>query len=387
MDFKKIKIEVSNRMSENALFLLVFILFLPDYFLFPALIVAFVFVVYEFFKYKGFEWSFFWLLLGYLMIVALTFKNYKGFFGAIFMFLLLAYSFSIKRRMNAKTYMEMQFFIVWSSLFNFFFNFITWKPFWYEGLMSKFSGLIDFGNLPIYGEGYLRAYSTFDNPNFYAFVLMIVLIICFNQIQFQLTFKNYPLMFFYIGAFMINFYAIILTGTRSILIALVLGLLLIVITQEKWLQLKVLVFLGAAFVFLIISNGDLLPRFMELSEHSGIRYKIWQTATDQILREPWFGKGLFTYEFLFDRADAHNIFIESFLSMGVVGTFIFSTYIVEKVYKLSTQAYHLDYPLILAVLSATLLYGVFDIPLFGIQTSMLFVAVLCLPTRSGEHYD
>lgn len=378
------KLKLLNKMGENTLFLLVFILFLPDYLLFPALLFALTFVVYEFFKYKGFEWSFFWLLFAYLILVSLSFKNYKGFFGAIFLFLLLAYSFSIKRRMNAKTYMEMQFFIVWSSLFNFFFNFISWKPSWYSWMLSKMSVVIDFGKLPVYGEGYLRAYSTFDNPNFYAFILMIVLLICFNQLQFQLTFKNYPLVLFYSGAFIINMYALILTGTRSILIALVLGLLVIVISQEKWMQLKVLVFLGAAFVFLVISKGDLLPRFMELSEHSGIRFRIWKTSVDQIRLEPWFGKGLFTYEFLFDRADAHNIFIESVLSMGVFGSFIFLIFSGEKVYRLYSKAYYLDYPLVLAVLSATLLYGVFDIPLFGIQTSMLFVAVLCLPLRDKE---
>ncbi|CAM3592700.1 O-antigen ligase [Erysipelothrix urinaevulpis] len=378
--FNKIK----TLMSENSLFLLVFILFLPDYALYPAMGIAWIFVMYEFFKYKGFNWSFFWLLLLYLMIVSLVSKNYKGFAGALYLIILYAYGGSIKRRVTPKTYMELQFYIVFSSLFNFFFNFIHWRPSWYDWFMGQFSWIIDFGGLPFYGDGYMRAYSTFDNPNFYAFILLIVLLVCFNQIQFQLTFKNYKLMFFYIGAFIINFYALLLTGTRSILVALGLGLVTILLAQRKWMQLKVLIFLGAAAVLFIMSNASLFPRFMQISQHSEIRFTIWETALTQIQKEPWFGKGLFTYEFLFDRSDAHNIFIESFLSMGIMGTFIFLVYVIEKIYYYYNNAYYLDYPLALSVIISTIMYGIFDIPLFAVQTSMLFIAVLCLPTRDKE---
>lgn len=377
--------KIKTIMSENSLFLLVFVLFLPDYALYPAMGLTWIFVMYECIKYKGFKWSFFWLLFIYLIIVSLVAKNYKGFAGTLYLLILYAYAFSIKSRITAKTYMQMQFYIVWSSLFNFFFNFIRWRPFWYESFQSLFSWIIDFGNLPFYGDGYMRAYSTFDNPNFYAFILLIVLLICFNQIQFQLTFKNYRLMLFYIGAFIINFYALLLTGTRSILLALALGLLVILLVQRKWMQLKVLIFMGAAFVLFIVSNASLFPRFMEISKHSGIRFTIWETAISQIKKEPWFGKGLFTYEFMFDRSDAHNIFIESLLSLGIMGTFIFVVYGIEKTYQFYHNAYYLDYPLALSLIVSTMMYGIFDIPLFAVQTSMLFVAVLCLPTRSTHH--
>lgn len=375
--------------KDNVLFLMIAMLFLPDYLLYPSLLICGVFVTYEYIKYKAFRWSFFWVLWIYLVIVSWVSGNWFGLGACVVLLFINGYAFSIHRRITPLTYMKLQYYIVWSSLFNFFFNFIQYKPAWFKSLMATVESMLNIDHLPSwhlppYGNGYYRAYSTFDNPNFYAFILMIVLLVCFNQIQFQLTFKNYSLGMFYIAAFIINMYALFLTETRAIVVALLVGLVVIIFIQRKWLQLKVLMLLGSIAAIFILTNPTLFPRFMQITEHTSIRLNIWETALMQIEKEPWFGKGLFTYAFLFDNTHAHNIFIESLLSFGVAGTAILLAWFTERMQTIYKTGYYLDYPLAFAVLIATITYGVMDIPLLYVQTSFLLVAIFCLPDRNIE---
>ncbi|QIK69683.1 O-antigen ligase family protein [Erysipelothrix sp. HDW6C] len=380
---------VISTLKEYQLFLLIFMLFLPNYLMYPALIVGGVFIFYELIKYRDVKWSFIWLLVVYVLIVAWLNNNVLGIVAGLFLLYLIAYVAAIKRRMTPRNYMKLQYYIVWSSLFNFFFIFIRFRPQWFEDILAAIMKFLNIGHLPAwqlpyYGQGYFRAYSTFDNPNFYAFILLIVLLVCFNQLQFQLTFKNYKLFSFYAGAFIINTYALLLTGTRSILFALAIGLVVIILVQRKWLQLKILILLGALAGIFILTNPSVFPRFMQVAEHSSIRFNIWENALHQINKEPLWGKGLLTYAFLFDNTHAHNIYIESFLSLGVVGTMLLVAFVMERFYDIYKNAYYLDYPLALSLMAAFFLYGIFDVPIYYFQTSLLFVAVFCIPNRNNS---
>lgn len=380
---KKTLGKATSFLSQHVIFMLITLLFLPDYLFYPLLVAAGIFVMYEFIRYHGYRKSFFWILFLYLAGVAIYNDNTRGLFAAVYLIVLVAYAFVINRRMNPRVYMEMQFYIAWASLFNFFFNFIQWRPSWAASVLEPFRNVIDIANPSFYGVNNLRAFSTFDNANLYAFILMIVILVCFNQLQFQWTFKNYRSLAFYFGTLLINVYALLITGTRSIIPATLIGCITIVLVQRKWLQVKFLLLIGACFVLFILMNPDVFPRFMELSD-GHIRLSIWETALNQIRKEPWLGKGLFTYDLLFDNSDAHNIFIESLLSFGIVGTSLMILYFSEKAVHFYKHAYYLDYPLALAVVIATITFGIFDIPLFAIQTSLLFVAVLCLPMRNNR---
>ncbi|QIK85643.1 O-antigen ligase family protein [Erysipelothrix sp. HDW6B] len=387
-DIMTIGKRLNQQFQENLLFLLIFVLFLPNYVMYPSLIALGVYVAYEWVKFKDISFkSFIWPLIAYLIVVAYVNNNVLGLLAAIFMLYIIAYVGAVKRRITPRNYMKMQYYIVWSSLFNFFFIFIQYRPQWFSDLATKVMAWFNVGHMPAwqlppYGDGYYRAYSTFDNPNFYAFILLIVLLVCFNQIQFQLTFKNYKLLLFYAGAFLINTYALFLTGTRSILLGLAVGLVGVILVQRKWTQLKILVFIGCIVGIFIMNNPSIFPRFMEVADHSSIRFHIWDNAMDAIIKEPWWGHGLFSYALLFDNTHAHNIFIESLLSLGIVGTGILTLFIIERAVDVYNNAYYLDYPLAISLLVAFLVYGVFDIPIYYIQTILLFAVVFCIPNRN-----
>lgn len=376
--------------DQNILFALVLILFLPNFIMYPALIVAGVFVFTEMIIKRDFKKTFVWVIALYALLVSLHYNNY---FGCVIVFMivyLIAYVGAIQRRMTPRNYMKMQYYIVWSSLLNFLFNFIPIRPQWFQDIINNVMGLFDLGHLPVwqlppYGESYLRAYSTFDNPNFYAFILLIVLLVCFNQIQFQLTFKNYRLFAYYSAAFVINFYALILTGTRAILPALGVGLVAILLMQRKWNQVKFLVGLGIVGILVILKHPELFPRFEQIAEHSTIRINIWDSAMTQIRNNPWFGSGPMSYAIWFDNTHAHNMYIESLLSMGIIGSALIGLFLIERGRYLYKYGYYLDYPLALSMLAALFVYAIFDFPFYYFQTSALFVAVFCLPDRRIKH--
>lgn len=373
--------------KEHELFILTAILFMPEYIFFPIFFLTAIYIIYEFFKQRLFNRSLIWIFIVYIMIVAYINHNMLGIWGGIYLVYLVMYASYFFTLINPKRYMELQYYIAWSSLFNFFFNFLPPRPKWARPLLDMIGSVIPLQQLPQYGHGSLRAFSTFSNPNIYGFVLLIVLLVAFNQIQFQWTFKNYSVVLFYVGVFIINMYALLITGTRAILPALAVGLMMIVIVQKKWLQVKLILLGATAFAIYILINPEIFPRFLEIREHAQIRIEIWEKSISEIKRHPWFGKGLFTYRFLFnDAPDAHNVFIDSLLSYGIIGSSLLLGYLWERLRYLTKYAYYLDYPLAFALLSATIFFGIFDIPLFSIQPSLLFLMIMCLPLRYKKEF-
>lgn len=367
--------------SKNKHFLLIFVFFLPDFIMYPTYLVLSLYLIYYFLKHRGFKMNLFWPFWIYTLAVAFIHENAMGIAASLFIFILYTLAFYLKQKMTVELYIEMQYYVTLSSLVNFYFIFNLPRPEWGNQIMKFFGQFIELGHLPAFRDGYYRAYSTFDNPNLYAFILMIVLLIAFNQMQLQLTFKRYGLMMFYVGAFAINFYALLLTQTRSILPALALGMFAILVVQRKWFQIKLLVFLGSIFAIFLLTNPSLFPRLLEVEAHLPIRLNIWNKALTQIKQEPFFGKGFFTYALLFDNSDAHNIYIDSLLCFGVVGTTLLLVYLLHTAYKMLEYAHYLDLPIAIAVIVSTIAYGIFDIPLYAIQPSILFICVLSIPRR------
>ncbi|QIK57124.1 O-antigen ligase family protein [Erysipelothrix sp. HDW6A] len=377
---------IKYNFQENVLFLLILMLFLPNYLMYPMMIVMGVFILYELIRYRDINVITISVFILYTSLVAASVKNWLGLGVSLAIIYVIAYVAAIKRRTSPRNYMKMQYYIVWSSLLNFLFNFIHYEPKWFSQVMNQVMALFNVSHLPAwklpeYGVGYFRAYSTFDNPNFYAFILMIVILVCFNQIQFQLTFKNYRLLSFYLGAFVINGYALFLTGTRSIWAGVVIGLFLILFVQRKWTQLKLSIFLGAIAGIFVLNHPALFPRFMQIADHTSIRTSMWDIALQAVKLEPWFGKGLMTYAFLFDNTHAHNLYIEILLSLGIVGALIIVGFMSQLLWTIYKHAHYLDYPLALSLLVAFLIYGIFDFPLYYPQTILLFSAIFCLPKR------
>lgn len=296
--------------------------------------------------------------------------------------------------MTPARYMKMQFAIATCSIFSFLANFFDFRiPYISSTIQSMFSNYTGTYFVPEFTGFSTRIFSTFDNPNYYAFVLMIVILVCFNQIQFQITFKNYALATYYGAILIMNLIALQFTGTRTVVIALAFGMIVIMLIQKKYRQIK-FICLGVLFLlFILFLRPDLAPRFQDISRDFETRYDIWGNAVRFIKANPFFGKGLFTYFHTANQVGidpemhSHSLFIEPLLSFGIVGTGLLCAAIATEVVKIRQNASYLDTPLALGVIAATLAYGILDIPILGIQTAILTIAVLCLPLRKRVMAD
>lgn len=377
---------INSKFQENINFFLILVMFLPDYLRYPFFIFLVFYTTCLLIKHKDISIRFIIPFLVFTIILALRSNNMFG-VGISFLFLgVVPYVAAIKRGLNSNKYQLIQYYIVWGSLLNFPFNYTNYSPMWFKKIEQTLMGFLNLEGmpnwkLPKYGEGYFRAYSTFDNPNFYAFILLIVVVISVNQIQRYLKLRNYSMSLFFAGALFINAYAMILTGTRSVLVAAVVSIVVMILVQQEWQLLKFIIMIGCLGLAYLILNPSLIPRLLDISSHMGIRTEIWGNALDKIALNPWFGDGFMTYAHRFDTTHAHNIYIESVLSLGLVGSLALVAY---SIYSLFSYLNNSDFeyiPFVISLFIGLMTFGVLDFPFYYLQTTYIFIIALIVPRR------
>lgn len=376
--------KLNDLIQDSLLFILIFVVFLPDYVRYPLYLILVIYTTVELIIQRDMSLKFMVLFLGAMFGLSLFKGNLFGSGMALLYASMIPLVASVKRRLNENTYQKIQYYIVWGSLFNFPLIYTNYAPRWYLNLESSIMSSFDLSGfpswkLPQYGVGYFRAYSTFDNPNFYAFILLIVVMVCFNQLQYNFKEKNIWMMGFYTASLVINMYAMILTGTRSVLVATAVGAVVLILVQQEWQMLKFIIMMGCLGLSYIILNPELIPRLLDISAHMGIRTEIWENALALISRRPYIGDGFMSYAFHFDTTHAHNIYIESMLSLGVVGSVVILVYMMYTGYYILKNASFKYFPFALAIVVGLMTFGVLDFPFYYLQTPYLFVISLLVP--------
>lgn len=384
--------KLMKRIQRNKEYLFVIMIFLPDYLFFLAVTISAIVLLVRLIKGKIKINSpvsrILFIFGGYLALMALINRNWLGLVATLFVFFVILYWLNLSTFMTPARYMKLQFAIATCSIISFIFIFINYRiPYISSTLQNLFSSYTGVPYTPYFFGLQDRVFSTFDNANYYAFILMIVILVCFNQIQFQLTFRNRALTIYYSFILLLNLIALYLTDTRTVIVALAAGMIVIMIVQRKWRQLRILCLIALVITVAIIIYPNFMPRFSDLTLGFGIRNEIWNNALSIFYSNPFFGKGLFTYNLeskllgLHAEMHAHSLYLEPLISFGLIGLSIFFSAFFIQFRKVRRFASYLDYPLAAALIVATLIYGVFDIPLLGLQTSLLFFAVLSLPLR------
>jgi len=192
-----------------------------------------------------------------------------------------------------------------------------------------------------------RAMSSFGQPNFLASWLLLVLPLSLYSL---FTSKKFLIKFFYLLVLLIQFIALIFTGSRGGMIALIGALILFLIywlSQRSWSRSrKILMVIFSLFIcslLLIVFNsvsGGRLQEWRNLNYGSlGIRVQLIKAAQQGISARPWLGYGLESgrnifieyyqpewgaYESVGATADrAHNIILDILLANGIYGLLLF----------------------------------------------------------------
>ena len=236
-------------------------------------------------------------------------------------------------------------------------------------------------------EGY-RCQGFFTNPNFFGTALTFVILICAYKAS---THANK--VWIYYAAAIFNAVGLYLCGSMSLwLVAAVCIIIMLILHREFKLLAIFLSVVGLAVVALLAIPG-LIHRLGELSETIDNRIKIWSFAIDSFKDAPLFGRGFYTYKFLYSQLPqptdvyrasmSHSIYLDSLLCHGIIGTVAavvaFGSYFKSLFscrYALKKQGQPSPITGFIIALSVALaLYGLMDTTFIWIQTGFIVVMI------------
>ena len=234
-----------------------------------------------------------------------------------------------------------------------------------------------------------RAEVAFFNPNYYGIICCFCIMIGFYLIS---TTKLRWLRIFSMIAIFANLFGLNFTQNRTAFPAIIFGAIIYLFTTIKnwrafWLSIGVFG-VGLAFLF----SSDLGVRMGTLDSSMEERVSIWNAGMALFKQNPFWGEGPLTYMHSYPRIGApyhehaHSIYIDTILSYGVVGTVLLGIASVTPVRMLIDMS---QVPskrpilgLYLSFLTVVAVHGIFDLALFWIQSSFIFLLVMCsLPLK------
>lgn len=234
-----------------------------------------------------------------------------------------------------------------------------------------------------------RAEVAFFNPNYYGIICCFCIMIGFYLIN---TTKLRWLRIFSMIAIFANLFGLNFTQNRTAFPAIIFGAIIYLFTTIKnwrafWLSIGVFG-VGLAFLF----SSDLGVRMGTLDSSMEERVSIWNAGMALFKQNPFWGEGPLTYMHSFPRIGApyhehaHSIYIDTILSYGVVGTVLLGIASATPVRMLIDMS---QVPskrpilgLYLSFLTVVAVHGIFDLALFWLQSSFIFLLVMCsLPLK------
>ena len=234
-----------------------------------------------------------------------------------------------------------------------------------------------------------RAEVAFFNPNYYGIICCFCIMIGFYLIS---TTKLRWLRIFSMIAIFANLFGLNFTQNPTAFPAIIFGAIIYLFTTIKnwrafWLSVGVFG-VGLAFLF----SSDLGVRMGTLDSSMEERVSIWNAGMALFKQNPFWGEGPLTYMHSFPRIGApyhehaHSIYIDTILSYGVVGTVLLGIASATPVRMLIDMS---QVPskrpilgLYLSFLTVVAVHGIFDLALFWIQSSFIFLLVMCsLPLK------
>ena len=234
-----------------------------------------------------------------------------------------------------------------------------------------------------------RAEVAFFNPNYYGIICCFCIMIGFYLIS---TTRLRWLRIFSMIAIFANLFGLNFTQNRTAFPAIIFGAVIYLFTTIKnwrafWLSIGVFG-VGLAFLF----SSDLGVRMGTLDSSMEERVSIWNAGMALFKQNPFWGEGPLTYMHSFPRIGApyhehaHSIYIDTILSYGVVGTVLLgiaSTTPVRMLIDMSqVPSKRPILGLYLSFLTVVAVHGIFDLALFWIQSSFVFLLVMCsLPLK------
>ena len=318
---------------------------------------------------------FFYSFVGLEFVVTILHANWNG-FGNVWLFVLIGlYGAYYRKSVTKNCFEKMCDLIVALSVLAAIYGL-------YQFNQISIANGRTFLEFHIFNSPTRRITSTFMNANIYAMVIDFVCVICMYRFV-----KNENILYriFYFIVALFNFFVLYLTGSRTALLPFVV-IFPIFLYCIRWKKLFITsIVLELCVCRLVFLKPNLIPRISDMSTFAS-RIKIWKTAFLCISMHPFFGWGPQTYKQFYPLVHghkaphAHNIYIDSILSYGIMGTLILLAYIFLLNKEIFTSNTRKENPalfgMMMCFIAIVLIYGLLDCTLNIVATGTLCFIIL-----------
>ena len=292
------------------------------------------------------------------LFAAIANKNLPGIGGGIFILFLIVFSFL------SRAYMTRRLFCI-----------IT-DNICYLSVASFFIGMVDYF-VRYSPDSEHRTSSTFFNPNYYAFIIEFVILICLYKLtKYPYKWRTYLFIAF------LNCCGILFCKTRTAILAIFVGAVFFLFFTKQYKAVAACIGLVLIIVIGILTNPeDFLIRYDTFFWSVNDRLSIWATAFKGLSYRPIFGQGLWAYLKIYAlkggqyALNAHCIWLDVFLSFGIVGisfvAYYFSSTLLSLKKQVHVNAFYHEYSLVIALFMCTLAHCTTDLAITGVETSII----------------
>lgn len=225
-----------------------------------------------------------------------------------------------------------------------------------------------------------RAASTVLNPNFYGYMCELIVLACVWALLSGLR----PRRLFWL-AIPVNLLGVYLSGCRSAWLPIGAGVLLLLLFKGKKRAFVFGCCVGALVVAAIVFFPMLMPRAANFDHSRYLREIIWAEAWRIFTAHPVLGGGFLAYQFFSTdageafRVHAHNLPLDMLVNFGIAGMTLLCAYCIPAAVRRAKQWRREPLTaLFFAVLLATAIHGVTDVPLLGSQSGPLLMLLVSL---------
>lgn len=234
-----------------------------------------------------------------------------------------------------------------------------------------------------------RAIGTFLNANYYAIMIQFFVLLAIYMLLIGTTQKR----MYYLFIIGINLLALLLTGSRAGLGAVLIGATVLILLVVPRFIGPFLVFVGSSLTLITLFVPELLVRFGSIAAGFLNRNEILFIGLARFLRNPFFGEGLFTISNVLHplvrkikTIHSHNLFLEPFINFGLIPLILF--FPAYKIFRrdlfvIKNQGGSF-YKLTLAFMVMILVHGTVDLPFFF--PPFLILLVILVLGRTPRSY-
>ena len=307
-------------------------------------------------------------------IVGFVNGNILGGFCAIGILLLLLFVFYYRTIINQRLFELLMDACCIISLFCF-----AWAIMEYFRIIDRLD--YSFMELRIEDSPKNRVNSTFFNANYYAMMIEFLVLICVYK---MMQVKTLHRIIFYVVTIACNLFALYLTGCRTAWIPFVVTIPFMFLINKRFGYFSTAMTALCAGGIGILMKPDILQRTNIFGDFAK-RANIWETAWKGIEAHPLLGEGPLTYYHIYSMYDghptqhAHSVYLDPFLSHGVIGVAIFAIYLgsnLKQIWKLFQRRIDMRlFSLITACILTVMIHGILDYTVYWIQTGLLFLLI------------